>query len=520
MIQLSVEITDTFEGIAVPASGEIVGYAALIKTLGLKAPYPEMISLITGSSKRSTVGSFIIFPKTYHPAEAIPGSFEESLYKQLVFSLKYEGVNLLVFSQLGKTLKKAQIEKLVNIEPTGQYSRKIWFLLEWVTGKQIETRSDLTKKSYVKLVDETIQYGVKGEKSSRHMIINNLPGHINFCPMVRKTALLTQYENEHFENKNKDYLRGVNKDVIQRASAFLLLKDSKASFTIEGESPKSTRAARWGKAIGQAGMHDLTKDELIRLQQIVIESNRFVEMGFRKKGGFVGEHERESAEPLPDHISAKWEDLDELMDGLLAATNTLLKDEINAVVTAAVISFGFVFIHPFEDGNGRIHRYLIHHILAKKGFTNNHLIFPVSSSILDHIDEYRRVLENYSTPLLDFIEWKETSDHNVKVLNETKDYYRYFDATSHAEFLFSCVKDTVENVIPKEIMYLKRYDRFKAYLENTFDMPDGKISLLVRYLEQNRGKLSNTNREKDFAALNRDELENLEIVFREIFEVN
>ncbi|MFC0220163.1 Fic family protein [Pseudochelatococcus lubricantis] len=28
---------------------------------------------------------------------------------------------------------------------------------------------------------------------------------------------------------------------------------------------------------------------------------------------------------------------------------------------AAVLAFGFVYIHPFEDGNGRLHRYLIRH---------------------------------------------------------------------------------------------------------------------------------------------------------------
>jgi hypothetical protein len=50
------------------------------------------------------------------------------------------------------------------------------------------------------------------------------------------------------------------------------------------------------------------------------------------------------------------------------------------------------------------------------------MIFPVSSSILDHIDDYRIVLEAYSHPLLDFIEWEETEGNNVKVLNDTLDY--------------------------------------------------------------------------------------------------
>ena len=222
------------------------------------------------------------------------------------------------------------------------------------------------------------------------------------------------------------------------------MKDSKASFTIEGESPKSKRTARWGTAIGQSGLLDLTKDELNRLQQLVIENSRFIQMGFRTQGGFVGEHDRETGEPIPDHISARHEDLDELMDGLIATNNLLINSEINPVLAAAIVAFGFVFIHPFEDGNGRIHRYLIHHLLAKKRFSDQGIIFPISSSILDHIDDYRLVLESYSKPLLDFIEWNETKNHNVYVTNNTLDYYRFFDATKQAEFLFDCVNDTIK----------------------------------------------------------------------------
>ena len=92
------------------------------------------------------------------------------------------------------------------------------------------------------------------------------------------------------------------------------------------------------------------------MQQLVIENGRFVEMGFRKQGGFVGEHDRVSGEPIPDHISAKAEDLNQLIKGLIETNNLLIKSELNPVLSAALIAFGFVFIHPFEDGNGRIHR--------------------------------------------------------------------------------------------------------------------------------------------------------------------
>ena len=118
------------------------------------------------------------------------------------------------------------------------------------------------------------------------------------------------------------------------------------------------------------------------------------------------------------------------------------------MIAAAVLAFGFVFVHPFEDGNGRIHRYLIHHVLAARGFNPPGVVFPVSATILDRIDEYRKVLESYSQRLLPLIKWKPTKDGNVEVLNDTADFYRYFDATPQAEFLYSCVRKTVEEDLP------------------------------------------------------------------------
>ncbi len=40
--------------------------------------------------------------------------------------------------------------------------------------------------------------------------------------------------------------------------------------------------------------------------------------------------------------------------------------------------------------------------------------------------------------------WRSTGRGNVEVLNETADFYRLFDATPHAEFLFGCVVRMVD----------------------------------------------------------------------------
>jgi len=457
------------------------------------------------------------FQKSYLPGDTIELSEIEALHKQLTFALKYEGINLLVFKKLTQIYDLKQLNELIEIEPTGQYTRRIWFLIEWLGGIKLSSRKDMEKKSYVKLVDESIQYSIEGTKSSRHLVINNLPGIVDFCPMVSKTPKLEKYIKTNLTAKPNIYLEGLQKDVLQRASTFLLLKDSKASFTIEGESPKSKRAARWGQAIGQAGIKDLSKIEFFRLQQLVIENPRFTTMGFRQKGGFVSEYNRNTGEPIPDHISAKWQDIEVLINGFLNTCELLNKSNLDPVISAAVISFGFVFIHPFEDGNGRLHRYLIHHILIKKKISQQGIVFPISAAILDKNNEYREVLESYSMPLLDYIEWEETKDHNLEVTNDTIDFYRYFDATKQSEFLYDCVSETIEHIIPKEVDYLTKYDAFKKIIEDDYEMPDKLIATLVRFLEQGQGVLSKSAIEKDFESLSNYEIQAIQEIYNEIF---
>lgn len=489
----------------------LAGYSALIKMYDLKVPIPEILSAISHKYTKYEKNNWMMLTPRHTP--------DDSLYGHLIYALKNEGVNLSVLKALFDIIKPEDIISLINSKPTGSYGRRIWFLYEWLEGIKLNL-PDARKGNLVDALDDSLQYPGISRISKRHRVRNNLPGVADFCPIIRKTSKLDKFIDMNLGEQARIVLGNVHPDILMRAAAFLLLKDSKASYAIEGESPPQNRAERWGHAIGQAGSQELSDDEFLRLQEIIISDFRFTHFGYRNEGGFIGEHERTTGLPIPDHISARAEDLHTLMNGLIATNKLLKESHIDPVLAAAAIAFGFVFIHPFEDGNGRIHRYLIHHVLAEKKFTPTNIIFPVSSVILERINEYRDTLESYSRPLLKLIKWQPTDKGNVKISNDTIDFYRYFDATKQAEFLYDCIKVTIDKTLPEEVDYLKKYDEMKTFIKNYIDMPDRLVDLLIRFLYQEKGILSKRARQKEFSSLTVEEIKTLEGRYAEIFSAH
>jgi hypothetical protein len=404
---------------------------------------------------------------------------------------------------------------LVHEAPTGKYTRRIWFLYEWLLGRTLDIPA-LVQGTYESVVDPKQQWVTsEGKRIPRQRVIHNLPGTPRFCPLVYRTGTIEAFVQANLKQKAKEVMGRIPRDLIARTASFLLLKDSRASYIIEGETPPQNRIQRWGRIISDAGKEPLSFEELVRLQKIVIGDTRFVHVGLRNEGGFIGEHDRETGMPIPEHISARPEDLFDLVQGLIEF-DTVTEGKLDPVIKAALLSFGFVYIHPFSDGNGRIHRFLIHHVLAKSGYNPPGLVFPVSAVMLDRIEEYRSVLQTYSSRVLPHIIWETSPDKNVRVLNNTDDYYRFFDATPQVEFLFSCVKQTVDVDLPEETRLLQVYDEFKTNVELIIDMSSKTIDLLFRFLRQNKGKLSRRACEKEFAKLRDDEIDTIEKIYREV----
>ena len=495
-----------WKGGGLPEPGWLAGYSCLMERYDLDLPAPPRLAMVAERHQPEDHPDWLVLPRRRRP--------DDTLTAQLEFALKYEGVDLAVLNALFRVLEPEVVAAIVREKPTGAYSRRIWFLYEWVTQSALDL-PDAGPVRAAPAVDPEQQVALKeGEMSTRHRVLNNLPGTPAFCPMVRWTDRLRELSRLDLKATAALILERVHPDLLRRAAAFLLLKDSRTSFQIEGERPSLSRAQRWASAIEGAGLAPLTMEEVVRLQRVVIGDSRLVRLGLREEGGFVGVHDRVTHEPIPDHINARPEDLPDLISGLVEYERRSTADDVDPVVAAAVVAFGFVYMHPFEDGNGRVHRWLMHHLLALGGFNSSGgVIFPISSSILNNIVQYRSVLESYSRPLLDHIEWEPTDKGNVRVLNETADFYRFFDATAHAEFLYERVQDTVIRELPEEVAYLQSYDRFVEGIEAMIDMPTRAVELLHRFLRQNDGRLSRRAREKEFSGLTVAEVAQIEELY-------
>jgi hypothetical protein len=499
-----------FQNSAVPADCRLAGRAALVQALRVEAPVsaPSCVSPRHVRGSRRKENAWQIFDKRYWPGE--------TLADHLTFAVRHEPFDPLVLKRVFDAAGPAPIAALVHAAPTGTSARRLWFCYEAMTGVKLDV-PDAPSATAIDLLDPDVYFTSAPVLSKRHRVRDNLLGSGSYLPVVRRTQALQAFVDRALDAKARETIGRTGGHLIARAASFLLLADSRASFEIEGERPPRNRLERWGRAVMQAGRNPLTLEEIVRLHHVLIEDTRFTHPGLRCDGVFLGERDQ-NGDPLPEFIGARPDDLEELLGGLLAANARMADAGIDAVLQAAATAFGFVYIHPLQDGNGRLHRCLIHHVLAERKFTPPGIVFPVSSVMLERIDDYRTTLQAHSAPLMPLIHWRPTADRNVEVLNDTADLYRYFDCTAEAEFLYSCVQRTVDEDLPREIDYLKRHDEAMRRVMDTVEMPDRLAENLILFVRQHGGTLSKRRRKNEFAALTNEEVQALEKIVRESFE--
>ena len=491
----------------VPPRSEPVGYAHLIARSRLEVVPPRSLVFraLQGGRREAEVDGrrTLVLPASYDPG---PDAFDH-----LEFALKHEGVNLEILAAFFAQTPPEAVTAFVRRRPNGQYARRAWFLYEWLTQTRLPLE-DLKNVPYVPLVDPRRFFTSKPKRSPRHAIDENLLGTREFSPMVERTPALVEFAAKRIDEQALQLLAQYDDETLQRAVHYLYTKETRSTWALEREKPNPQRAERFVIALREAPrVERLSEAQFARLQNIVV-GEPYADSAYRTDQNYVGSGY--VGRGVVEFVSPKPDDVPSLMAGLVTASERMLDSKVDAVVAAAVVGFGFVFVHPFRDGNGRLHRWLLHYILSKAGFTPPGLIFPISAVMLNRRAEYDAALERFSRPLNALIDYDLATDGSLTVKGETAPYYRYFDATHLAEALFRWTEATISTELKAELDFLVRYRAARAAMDEIVDMPEKEASLFVKLVVDNGGRLSKAKRDR-FTELDDGTIARLEQAIRE-----
>lgn len=489
------------------ANPRVAGYKFLIEKYHLKN-IPHWCTSFIGNTRSIqhtiTKNGFL---ENYYPSQNWPGDSE---FDHLEFAIKNEGVSLTILYEVFPFFDAQKLSTFISARPLSRHRRKLWFFYEFLLDSKLPMDDLPNKGNYIDLLDSEKYYTLKkATRSTRHRVKNNLLGTRDFCPIIKKTKLLKKIETTDFTNQCSKILNTYPSDLLRRAMSYLYKKETKSSFEIEHIKPSPSRTDNFISLLALAESQDFCEKRLlIELQNMIVDS-RFADSDYRDFQNYVGQTITLQKE-IVHFICPKPSDVQSLMRGLIETHHLLKQDTIPAIVHAAVIAYGFVFIHPFQDGNGRIHRFLIHNILALLDFTPKGLMIPISAAILKNQSAYDHSLETFSNPLLQHIEYNLTDKGEMEILNETAHWYRYMDLTVQAEILSDFISDTISREIVEELDFLEMYDKTKNIINNIIDMPDRLIDLFIHLSLQNKGKLSARKRASHFDFLTDEELDAME----------
>ena len=476
-----------------------IGYQWLSITYNLHTVHPLVVQSEIGRNRATSSDGdvrFEVYPESYRPLD--------TFCEQLAFAFKYEGIHLEFLARLfSQASVKQELEQWIAREPTGSYARRACFLYEWLFDDTLDA-PNLTRGNYIDALDSELYLVGKPINCPRWRVRDNLPGNRDYCPIVRRTVAIQATETYNLSAKLAELEADFGVDLILRSTVWLTVKESRASFMIEREQDKEDRIRRFAAVMeNECGRHDnpLTPETLSLLQRGIL-GDMALRYGLRRSPVYVGHSAHYQA--VVDYIAPHWEQTNSLLSGL---AHFLERSQgKSSIVRAAVASFGFVYIHPMADGNGRISRFLINDILRRDGLVPTPIILPVSATIANStqaLAAYDKVLERFSRPLMrkyadqyhfgEQLIAEDGVEYNLhfRAYDDALPAWRYPDLTAHTEYLAQIIDTTLTQEMRKEAHFLKANDQARTGIKQFLEAPDNELDNIIRSIRQNGNALSN-----------------------------
>lgn len=436
-------------------------------------------------------GTLLVPPRLAPP----PGD----LLQHALFALKHEGVRLDVLAACLPRLNPQSLVQAFQAAPNGVYIRKLCHLWEGLCGQPLPGLDNPgVAAAYAPLFDPDEWLTGPIRRDPRWRIDFNGLGDWTFCPQVRKTPALLALLNQDVLGQAHAFAESVGQAMLDRAIHWAYLSETEGSLAIEGEAPSADKAARFASVLRRA--HEpraLTEEWLAELQNALISTPWAQEMQFRTEqnrlqGAALGAAGVSYVPPWPDLAV-------ELMAGLMRLANHR-PASLDVLVHAAVVSFAFVFIHPFMDGNGRLSRYLIHHCLGQSGRLPPPFLLPISVAMRKHEAHYLAALTAFSRPARQLcnVTWAGDEHYSYTWVDGAAAWFRYMDVTPGVEFVLAMAQAALDVHLREEVAFLALFDRVKRHIDARYDLRGSDLATLIVTIHQNAGVLSN-NRRKRFA---------------------
>lgn len=475
-----------------------IGYTWIAKHTGISPVQPfAVVSQINGRRATMYDGDLRkeLYPERYRP--------QNLLIDQLVFALRYEGIHLEFLARLfARDAIREQLEHWINAEPSGIYARRVGFFCEWLTGRQLTLRQPV-QGNYIDALDPAYYVTGTATRVPRWRIRDNLPGSPDYCPLIRRVEKVVAIEHYDIRARLDDLQADFGLDLLLRSTVWLTVKESRASFLIEHEHDQEDRIHRFAAVMEtECGRHpDPLAPNILEQLQASILGQSALRYGLRRSPVYVGHVARFA--PVVDYIAPHWE----ATAGLLAGLSQFLQrtSATHPIIRAAVASFGFVYVHPMADGNGRLSRFLINDILRRDGAVPAPIILPVSATITNgtfNKAAYDQTLERFSRPLMqryagdyhfgDRRTGQDGVEYNLHfdAYDDALPAWRYPDLTAHAIYLAQVIDTTLTHEMRQEAQFLQSNENARHAIKQFLEAPDNELDKLIHSIRGNGYVLS------------------------------
>lgn len=459
---------------------EFIGYEWLARQYGSPAVQALPSRAAVGKVRtqdQDADGTIELFPAVMRPAPTLQG--------HLTFALKHEGVHLEALARLFGAIEPRELEEWFASEPTGQYARRSCFLYEWITGKALRLHAAVGG-NYVEALDpDRCLANPRPQNVPRWRVRDNLPGTRDFCPTVRWTQRTRQAEQYECAKQIGKIEAEFGSDVLKESASAMALEESAYSFALGGDGDATERIsdfAQWMEAQCGRGELPLQGQALEALQRRLLAGGAAI--GMRHDEAIIVRRGHAGA---LEYVAPRSVDLPAMLAGLAAFEGTTSRQP--SVLRAAVLSYGFLFLRPLVDGNGRVSRYLVNETLRRDGAVPEPLVLPISVKLGDgHMGALaaQDAVQRYAGRLMSRFASACSPDASVpaglrfEAYDQAKPTWAYPDLTPQAEYLGQVVAETVEQEVRRVVVARSEALRVRAALQEIVAGSDEIIDRLVQ----------------------------------------